>query len=65
MTMAVRISACGRALATAPAGCAWPSGTSGGAAEVRRPAAKIVRLVALLSSTRPNRKRSTLRASIR
>ena len=45
MTMAVRISACGRALA-APATVLASAGTRGGLPKVSRPAAKMSRLAA-------------------
>ena len=46
MTMAVRISACGSALAAPVRRCPGPSGTSGGVPKVSRPAEKISRLAA-------------------
>ena len=52
MTMAVRISACGSALA-APAMVLASAGTSGGLPKVSRPAAKISRLAAFEIIVRP------------
>ena len=54
MTIAVRISACGSALA-APVTVLAPSGTSGGLPKVSRPAAKISRLAAFEIIVSPKR----------
>ena len=65
MTMAVRIKAWGRLLATASVACSDPSAINGGGAIVGLPAAKITRLTALLAKTRPKMKRTRFRPSIK